>query len=347
MPRQIPSQPFTDFEPFQWDLRRSDSSAVKPRKVWTVRRDHGVPGKFILHNPNDSINAKRSYLEKILIEYRIGRVSHALFTVGDFFETGYDFGTRGEGNIMGDIAERVSRRIVKYFLKHYSREGHTGGIFDRSFDPAQRNNFVVANTDKYIFKIQKYPNLVILKKTGEGKYGYENIKELDGLFDYRFRKERHIIVLESKIDKVNVDVEDLTGNLFTPLREFFPEAKFTYILFSDRRSICKRTSDSRLQELKPQCLAISKHLSLSEIKTLFFSFNESYSDFERMKNHLITQYRWATSLQVQFTGRVTLSDKELLVFDEGETPRIKLSKDARSGLWREVRLVHKNNMEKS
>jgi hypothetical protein len=36
-----------------------------------------------------------------------------------------------------------------------------------------------------------------------------------------------------------------------------------------------------------------------------------------------------------------ITDKELLVFDGGETPHIKLMKDLQSGLWREVKLRHK------
>lgn len=338
---------FAEFEPFLFDAGRGAGSAVRARKLWTVRRDHGVQGTYVLHNPNDVINEHRPYLEKILVEYRIGRNKYPLFTMSDFFETGYDFDVRGEGNLLGDLAERISRRVVKYFLKHYNREGHTGGIFDKSFGPATRHNYVVANTDTYVLKIQKYPNLVILKKSASGKYGYENIKELDGLFDYRFKKRRHILVLESKLDKININVDDLVNNLFTPLREVFPDALFSYIMFSDRKSIFKKTLDPRIRELKPTCLAIAKHLGAHDVKTMFFSFNESYCDFERMKNHLITQYRWATSLRVQFNGRITLSDREIVLFDEGETPRIKLSKDNRTGLWREVHLVHKDERRRT
>ena len=39
-------------------------------------------------------------------------------------------------------------------------------------------------------------------------------------------------------------------------------------------------------------------------------------------------------------------EKELAIFDGGETPHIKLVKDRTTGLWREVKLRHKNTRPK-
>jgi hypothetical protein len=334
--------PFTGFQPIYWNPSRDD--AGEEGRICSVKRDHGVKGTYRLHNPRDQINDDHRFLEKILVEYRIGRISYPLFTVGDFFEVGHSFDPKAAGNIMGDIAERIARRVTKYFLKHYSRQGYTGGIFDERFNPAERDDFIVAHTGQYVLKIQKYPNLVILKRTGKGKYGYENIKELDGLFDYRYKGTRHILVLESKMDRINVDCEFLAKNLFKPLRQLFPEACFSFILFSDKKSIYMKKGFRRLRQLKQVPIAIHQRLKQEGIGTLFFTFNESAADFERIKDHLITQYRSIARLGVTLRGRMEISHREIMLFDEGETPHMKLVKDVKTGLWREVKLTHKKKI---
>jgi len=243
--------PFYEFQPFEW-VPAGAENQTDDSHITSIKRNHGIRGHYFLHNPNDEINENRRYLEKVIIEYKINGISYNLFTIGDFFEVDYAFEEKAEGNIMGDIAERIARRITKYFLKHFSRSGRSGGVFDRRFNPNERNNFIVSHSDQYILKIQKYPNLVILKKTGSGKYGYENIKELDGLFDYRYNDQRHILVLESKLEKININPDTLIRNLFSPLRQLFSNAVFSYILFSEKNSIFKRKKQERVRQLKHQ-----------------------------------------------------------------------------------------------
>jgi hypothetical protein len=243
---------------------------------------------------------------------------------------------RAAGNIMGDLAERIARRVTKYFLQHYSSKGSSGGIFDKRFDPRQRNNFIVAHSDDYVLKIDKYPNLVILKRSGRGKFGYENIKELDGLFDYRHGSCRHILVLESKLEKINVNTEELTHNLFAPLRQFFPEAHFSYILFSTTDAIYSKRHLERQRRIKQPPLNIYQALSGQGIGTIFFTFNETYEDFEHIKDHLITQYRSIAHLGVELNGRMRISDSEIELFDGGQTPHLRLVRDAHSGMWKEA-----------
>ncbi len=333
--------PFMDFQPVLWNPRCGDDNDPA-NWIYSVKRDHGVKGTYRLHNPKDEINDNRRFLDKVLVAYQIGRKRYDVFTIRDLFEVSYPFEPRAEGNIMGDTAERISRRITKYFLKHFSKIGRTGGIFDSSFNPQDRDDFIVANTDRFVLKIDKYPNLVILKKTGKGKYGYENIKELDGLFDYRYADRRHILVLESKIDKINVDCNDLITNLFVPLRKFFPNAAFNYILFSDKESIYMRKGYHSRRQLKHTPLQIFRSLHSEGIGTLFFTFNESSSDFIRIKDHLITQFRSITRLGVTLFGKMVISENQIMLFDEGETPHLKLIKDRKFGMWKEVKLTHKS-----
>lgn len=329
---------FAGFEPAAWN----PSGAADGEVIHSLRRDHGVRGTYRLHNPNDEINEGRGNLDKVIIEYRIESISYPLYTVGDLLAAPYAFDNAAWGNIVGDIAERIARRVTKYWLKHVNPLGKTGGIFDRRFNPKERDDFIITNTQQYILKIRKYPNLVILKKTGRGKFGYENIKELDGLFDYRYFRQRNILVLESKLEKLTVNADDLLRNLFGPLATLFPDAHFCYLLFTDRNSIYQKRSFERRRQIKQFPLKLYRRLREAGIATLFFSFSEQHDDFERMREHLVTQYRAINRMGVTLRGRTVITDKELMIFDAGETPHLKLVKDKRIGAWREVKLTHKS-----
>lgn len=330
------SKPFNDFSPVVW------CPSNRKEHIYSVKRSHGVNGTYKLHNLNDAINDNRPAFEKILLEYCINDCSYPIITVSDMLNSPFPWDRAASGNILGEITERIARRITKYFLKHWSKKGRTGGIFDSRFDPQNRDDFIVAHTGQYVLKIQRYPNLIILKQTGKGKFGYENIKELDGFFDYRYEGKRHILVLESKLEKVNVNCDDLVSNLFTPLRQIFPEAAFSYILFTDRNSIYVRNTCNTLRQLKALPVRIHEQLKAQNVDTLFFAFNETRDEYEKMKDFLITQYRRIRKLGVTLYGKTIISEKELMVFDGGETPHIKLVKDRQSGLWREVPLRHKS-----
>jgi hypothetical protein len=315
--------------------------------IYSVKRSHGVRGAFKLHNVNDAINDNRPSLDKILLEYRIGGCSYPVVTVSDMLNSPYPWDAAAQGNILGEVAERIARRITKYFLKHWSKRGKMGGVFDVGFDPKNRDGYIVAHTEEYVLKIQRYPNLIILRQTGQtgeavhGKFGYENIKELDGFFDYRCGGRRHILVLESKLEKINVNCDDLVNNLFAPLKELFPEAAFSYVLFTDKRSVLSRGEYENLRRLRALPVKIYEELKPRGVDALFFTFNESRDDFERIKDFLITQYRSICNLGVTLQGKTVITDKELTVFDGGETPHIKLVKDAVTGLWREIPMRHK------
>ena len=330
------SYPFADYQPVLWEPGRGVAGPI-----YSVTRDHGVATGYRLHNPKDEINEPREYLQRVLVEYRVGRNRYDLFTVDDLLGAGYPFEPAASGNIMGDTAERIARRITKYFLRHLRCGGRPGGIFDRRFNRDDRDNFVVAHTDRYILKVDKYPNLVILDKTGRGRYGYESIKELDGMFDYRTPGQRHILVLESKLDRIKVNRSDLITNLFGPLREFFPETRFTYVLFSSVEAIYIKKDFERRRRLRHTMQVLYETLRDAGIGVLLFTFNESYADFERVRDHLITQYRAIAHKRVALHGRMLVSEREIVLFDAGETPHLKLVKDPASGLWREVPMKHK------
>lgn len=331
--------PFAEFHPFQWIPQKSNVEEA----IYSIKRNHGVQSSFKLHNPNDAINHSRARYDKILVEYVINDWSYPVFTVADLLNSSFPYDSQAEGNILGEIAERISRRITKYFLKHWDKNGKTGGIFEPGFNVRNCRDFIVAHSDNYILKIKQYPNLIILKRSGKGKYGYENIKELDGFFDYRFHGKRHILVLESKLEKINVDCDYLITNLFTPLRTLFPDARFHYILFTDKHSIFTNNSYDRLRQIKPFPVKIYERLSLEQIGTLFFTFNETRQEFEKIKDFLMLQYRALNNKVLTIIGKTILSEKEITVFDGGESPHIKLVKDNQTGVWHEVTIKHRNN----
>jgi hypothetical protein len=337
--RPTSHNPFTDFQPAVWMPSKIESETG--RQIYSIRRNHGVNGQYKLHNLNDAINDDKPLYDKVLVEYVINDCHYPIFTVGNLLSQTYPIDSNGEGNILGDLAERISRRITKYFLQHWDKRGKMGGIFDQRFDPQNRDDFIVANTSDYILKILRYPNLIILKRSKRGKFGYENIKELDGFFDYRFMSKRHILVLESKLEKINVDCNDLINNLFNPLRQLFPEAQFHYILFTDKYSVYNRAKTNRFRQIKEVPIMIYERLKKEGVGSLFFTFNEGREDFEKIKNFLIVQYRAIKKMSFTIIGKTVLSEKELMVFDGGETPHIKLIKDPVSGFWKEVPLRHK------
>lgn len=331
--------PFCEYHPVLWNPRNHQSEFSDI--IYSTRRNHGVCGSYKLHNLNDEINEGKCTSAKIIISYKINGSAYPLFTGEDLLNASHSYDTHSAGNILGEIAERISRRVIKYFLKHCSKYGKTGGVFDKRFDPKNREDYIIQHTNDYILKIQQYPNLIILKRTGRGKYGYENIKELDGFFDYRYMGKQYILVLESKLEKINVDCEDLLSNLFTPLRHLFPDARFYYILISDKNSIYVKNNFDRRRQIKQLPVKIYERLSSEGIGSLFFSFNETREDFEVIKDFLMLQYRTIRNLTLTLHGKTIISEKELTIFDGGETPHIKLIKDPVSGFWKEVSLRHK------
>jgi hypothetical protein len=328
--KALADTPFGEFMQVKWQPRRG------MKEIASIRRDHGINSSYILHNATDEINEERSELEKVLIEYRINGNQYDLFTVNDLLSSNYEYDAANQGNILGEIGERISRKITKYFLKHYSEYGRTGGIFDNRFNPKKREGYIVANTEEYIFKIQRYPNMVLLRKTGLGKYGYEKIKEIDGLFDYRFFNKRHLMVLESKLEGTSIKTDPLKYNLFSPLSLLFPDASFSYIMFALQDAVYKKKEFPKKRELKKAMGNIYDSLIDIGVTSIFFTFNEEKKDFEKMKEHLISQYRLLHNMHITLTHKTYVSDNEILIYSASANPLKRLVRDKHSGLWKEV-----------
>jgi hypothetical protein len=324
--------PFHEYFPVEW---KPKSSA---KDILSVKRNHGVHTSYVLHNEFDDINIGKSPLERVLIEYQVNGlrtpISHDLYTFGNLFRSRHDVNGAGKVNITGELAERVARRVTKYFLQHYSDDGKIGELFRSDFSKRKHDEYIVANTDEYILKIINYPNMVLLRKTGTGKFGYEPIAELDGLFDYRHRGRQNIMVLESKLNIIDSKPEKLVTQLFSPLRKLFPKADMWYVLFAGRDNIYK--GPARWHQLNDKPQLIYRRLKEEGVQSLYFTFPESRADFDRMTHHIATQYRLANNMHVTLHDRTILSDNEIIIHDGGQRPIMWLQKDPQTGSWKET-----------
>ncbi|MCF7866587.1 hypothetical protein K9L67_03495 [Candidatus Woesearchaeota archaeon] len=323
---------FADFKPVIFKK--------KDDEIFCLKRNHGVSSNYVLHNIDDVFNENNSFKDISLIEYRIGDLSYNLFSIDDFNILPYEVSWDTSTNIMGEIRERISRRITKYFLRHFDRDfGKPGGLFNKKFNKDNKDNFNVNHSDNYILKIKNYPNMVILKQGGEGLSGYVPIKELDGLFDYRYKGEKTLIVMESKFQTLNLKSNTksksvkLIDDLFVPLKELFPDRSFYFLLFADKNAIIKR--NSKYNEIKKEPLRIYDFLKKESVDTLFFTFNEKEADYFNMCSHIINQYNFLNKKKMNFNGRVAYSPVNLDVFYNGsKNPLISLKKIG-NGLWKE------------
>lgn len=327
--------PFEQFEPQSWEPH-SEIAQKKwgDQDPYIVHRTHGVMGKVVLHNSNDQINNETTFLDTVLVEYKIGKQSYPIFRVRDFFEVGYPIAEEGHGNLTGDLAERIARRVTKYFLKHITKEGDTGGIFDERFNPQDKNGYIVTNNDEYVLKIQKYPNMVLLRRKGGSDWSYDVVKELDGFFDFRCNGKRHILVLESKLDKIQLSSEKLVTNLFDPLKELFPDVQLHYILFSSPQALFYDVHKRKI--LKTKAYEIFHILRYNGVGSLFLEFHEKTEEFNTAANHLIQQYNMIALRRVKFTGTIILDRNRLSLYDRGESPFMELEKTDKQYLWREI-----------
>lgn len=305
--------------------------------AYSVTRNHNLKPKVNHHHLNHPKNHNLPFLEKCLISYTIGERDYDIFTVNDLLTATYPFEEKGISSIRGDLAERISRRIIKRFLQTYDNGyGKLGGLFSKEFNPKKREGFVVANDNRYILKVGKYPNMILLKKTGIGNWGYQHITDLDGLFDYRYGSQRHMIILESKAGKIDLDIPSLHQNLFVPLKKLFKNAHFTYVLFADKKHLYhhKYVNYKILQETP---VRIVKELKKHGIPTLFFEFHETEEMFYSMCRHLISNYKILNQENVTIKGSATITENKIHFTSENSNiPYLSLVRDFETGMFKPI-----------
>lgn len=308
--RSLHENPFSHYLPIAWNIGDDEP-------VFSLTRNHGLRCRYQLHNINDPLNQNLEPNDRILISYHVNSRSYALFTVGDFEEVTYAFDEKGMSNLIGDLAERIARRILKRFLQRFDPPmGRIGGLFSKNFDISRCQGFIVAHSDNYVLKIDKYPNMILLKRTGEGKFGYQHVTDFDGLFDFRYTRKRHIVILESKTGKIDIDARQIYERLFIPLSELFPKTSFAYVIFASGDHLIEpRYPEYRI--LQPIPLQIYQELADQNIPSMFFQFSENDLDFKTMYKHLVTAFHTYHRRQVSFQGKTTISDNNIQIFTAG------------------------------
>jgi hypothetical protein len=302
---------------------------------YVVAASHHLKTNFTLHNQNDTINKGATLEQRVLVDYQVNGESpaqHALYTFQDILDSYHNI-TNGDGllNIRGEIGERIARRVMKHFLEQHSSDGHIGDLLkDEHFKTHPEQQYVLANNERYILKVDRYPTLRLLEKInkkGAGIDVYRDRAEIDGLFDYRYKDKQHIIVLESKLGTINADPIHIKNDLFTPLKELFPKAQFWYVLFTSPEYMFLEQK-KHLRQLKMRPRKIHKKLAKQKINTMFFTFNETDKDFANMMDHLLVHYKVATNMDVSLGARVLLRDNHIYIFDRGQKPWLSLKKEA-------------------
>jgi len=320
------SSPFLKFLPVEWEISGSGDT------WYSLTRSHGLKTRVHLHNLSSPFNAERSELDAALITYEVEGRHYDLYSVSDLLNATYSFDEDGFSNMKGDLAERVARRIMKRFLQRFdSHRGRLGGLFNKQFDPKFKENYVVAHKGEYILKIGRYPNMILLRRTGRGDWGYQHVTDLDGLFDYRYLSRRHMIIMESKTGKIDINAEALHETLFVPLRKLFPEATFTYVLIGNKKMLFDdRNPEYRTLQEAP--IRIFNALAKNNVPCFFFEFSETDEDFNAMCRHLITSYGTYHHEMVSFQGKVSISDSQIVIFNPGsKTPYIQMERDPLTG----------------
>lgn len=328
----IQNSPFYDLLPRAWQLNADEPP------VYSVTHSPGLKPRVHYHHLSDPFNAEREGEERALITYELHGRHYDLFNMHDLHTAHYAFDDVGLSNLRGDLAERVARRMMKRFLQRFDKgSGRLGGLFSKAFDPKKREGFVVSHSQDYVLKIGSYPNMILLKKTGTGKWGYQHITDLDGLFDYRYSKTKRVmLLLESKVGKIDVSAGDLYERVFVPLKTLFPDASFTYVLFADRGHLFdKRYPEYRILQDAPT--RIYEALRDCGVPSLFFEFAEEPNIFDTMCRHLVNTSRTLKKQSVTIAGTTTVSEDTISIFGPGaREPYMVLEKD-RNGSYRVVR----------
>ncbi len=277
-----------------------------------VSSTHAISGRYIYHTPFDAYNAKKSDLERAVLSYAINGNSYDLVGVDDLLAlecTPEDGSLEGHmRNIVGACAEEVARRITKRWLRTQFHSGKRKGIFDRGFDPEKREGYVLTNTNDLILKIERYPNLVLLKKDEKEQFSYRKIKEIDGMFDYHDGGNHHILIMESKCGVIDMHIPSLQTELFEPMQTLFPSASFTYVLMAHEQQLFRRKP---FRALKSRPKRIFHHLQACGVDLVCLPFNEQEEEMDKIKRHILEQYHLVKNLPISITSRVDFAKDAL------------------------------------
>jgi hypothetical protein len=320
--------PFASYLPRPWQFGPDEEL------VFSLTRSLGLERSVRFHHPGDSLNRNKPESDHVIISYMVNGRRYSLFSFSDFEFLSFAMDDTGKSNLIGLLAERISRRLMKRFLQLYQGgSGKLGGLFDKRFNPKKREGFVVASNGPFVLKIDKYPNMTLLEQTGRGKWGFQPISEIDGLFDYRIGLKRWMMILESKSGKVDVQGEHLLSKVFLPLKTLFPETHFGFVLFAEHDQLFDGKNPS-MRMLKRSPKRLFQTLWDENIPSLFFQFQETPQELQEMANHIIGAYQAYQRKIIRFNGQTQITPHEIRFFQKGsKEPYLVLSRGEESGAF--------------
>jgi hypothetical protein len=312
------------FTPTYWRLREGEGG------IYSLRSDHGINSSFLLYNVNDPINRGIPEPDKVLLGYRINENRYTLARVGDFdcLDDLLDKGTYCD--LIGNIAERVARRITKYYLVSSDTGINTKGLYGPDFDRANADGYVVCESGDLRFQVDRYPNHAIVRsRPGQGD---EILSEIDGFFSFSYAGQRNLLVLEVKLETIKGLTKKIWPKLFEPLSCLFPGYNQYYLLFSGRDSILRKRTQNKTRQVTPQVENVYHVLKQHDVTTLAFSFNERKDEFHHMTRHVISQLMISRGLPAKVRGRLFVSGEEI-IFQNGTQNALVRLRRTRDGLW--------------
>lgn len=339
--------PFQDMLPYAAKVGRKQKECICQRK------NHGVQTKLRTYQANHERNVNVPLEDRVLIECSLNGKSsptaHPLYAAADFTTHRKHLTKEGIAsgdnwtNVRGIFTERYAQRITKYWLQNYSPEGSLGDFFKKDYNRSERE-YIIRHSGRLILKLHiEYPNMIVLKRTGKGKFGYEPVAEFDGLFHYNYGRQNHILVLETKTDDLSVDPDHVQKKVVPSLQKLYPEVhrsggKIWYVIFGQHTKIFN--GPERWGRLTEGAKNLYLKLRERDIPAFFLTFNEPSEQLNRITQRVVRQYVGAHILQngaqkqVQFTGEVTIRHNGVDIRDGDEQPGLSFELNPATGEYR-------------
>lgn len=330
---------------------------------YIFRKNHELPGQLQPRHLDDGINVGKPDLERVVLTYKIGSSISPIFTVDDLLHGHYNFNAHSESSFRGEMMERISRRLIKRFLKYYSPDGKRAGTLGPFNDEFKRNNYTLEFNEQYELKTRNYPNAVLIeKKWDEHKKRLRprDITDLDGLFFYHFDDEQHLFIVESKAGKWGYTPqrqEKIVRDLIKPLKSLYPDWHLNYLMMSAEDALYHpyRLSEKQIdalpkqhrkyigqlgkvKRLNPQAVELYERLTPLGVNTMFFTFNETPEKIKQVKEFLIGVYEKFTGMQGKgrFKGSFEDTVNRTAIYNGAPTPDIEFVLNSETGEYRKI-----------
>ncbi len=191
-----------------------------------------------------------------------------------------------ELNRKGIIAELIAVDLISSHLDVYLANDNPffeGGII------RGKDGFLINSKGKYSAKLISENRIVILKKDKknieENKFGFQNIAEIDGLYmlkrvnheDKTKRKEKKLIVVETKSSEARVNPIHIAEDIIMPLQKMY-DMPISYLLVGFKEDLYLDENSNKLNNGLKETYYNLKELG-TEFSTIHFPFKKEEFSF--------------------------------------------------------------------